>query len=114
MNEILIVAPHIDDEIISSFEILQTNVLTTIVYTDCDDWSDIRRSEIEKIRDIFNIKNILFFSDLTNYTDFMTKIKYTYYFPDPIYETHPEHRKQWQENIKSDRVVLLAIRWQKR
>lgn len=88
-GEIVIIAPHADDEIIGCFEILRSNKCA-IVYTE--------RMSPERQKEIMTLKNYLdnpimqFF--LSQVPQSLMNPDNTYYFPDPIYEFHPAHRKQ--------------------
>ena len=90
IGECVIIAPHIDDEIIGNYEII-TNPLfkPIIIYT--ENTTEERKKEALKLKEnIENIKVQLFNSSIP--TTFLDP-KNILYFPDPIYEIHPAHRK---------------------
>jgi hypothetical protein len=89
-NETIIIAPHPDDEIIGCYEILTDNSIRTIVIHDVVIDFD-RQVEAMKLRDNSNVKSIMFQHSLP--TNLLSKSN-TYYFPNPIYETHPKHREK--------------------
>jgi len=84
----VIIAPHPDDEIIGCYEILSDKTKPPfIIYTGT--FSNDRLPECSTLRDHISIGAQLFLNNVPQYL--LTK-KHTFYFPDPIYETHPEHR----------------------
>lgn len=84
----VIFAPHGDDEIIGCFEILDQN--PTIVYdAKC---SLLRLEEIRRLQNFKKVKQYFVTDRLPEEILALTKDS-TFYFPDPIYETHPLHRK---------------------
>lgn len=88
-TETIIVAPHFDDEIIGAYEIL-TNPLTKpiIIYMQDD---EARKQEALKLKNhIENIQVQLFQKSIPS--TFLNP-KNLFYFPDPIFEFHPDHRK---------------------
>jgi hypothetical protein len=88
----VIVAPHPDDEIISSFLVLsdQNNSSISIIYS--ADVDKIRREEALKLKSQFvNVKSQHFCQSVP---PIFLNPKTTFYFPDPIFEHHYLHR-QW-------------------
>jgi len=86
-HETIIVAPHPDDEIIGVYSILK-NKKCIIIYS--GDTSNDRREEAAKLNQHFDIKGQLYQNNIPmNFINPNT----TFYFPDPIYESHPDHRK---------------------
>lgn len=87
--EIIIVAPHPDDEIIGCYSILKNKDLSPIIiYT--ENVSNERREEALKLKTIIpNVKIQLFQKTIPGH--FLSPFN-TYYFPDPTYEFHPAHR----------------------
>lgn len=83
----IIVAPHPDDEIIGCFEILKKHKSIVIYSADID---QDRRIEAIKLKEFVDIKAQLFLESIPN--PFINN-KSTLYFPDPIYEVHPDHRR---------------------
>ena len=88
MSETIIVAPHPDDEIIGCYEKLMDDENVIVIYDPGTD--SIRREEAMKLKDeLDNIKVQLF---LANIPPNLLTTENTFYFPDPVYETHPLHR----------------------
>jgi hypothetical protein len=87
--EVIIVAPHPDDEIIGCYSILMNKEFSPIiVYT--ENVPNERREEALKLKDFIpNIKIQLFQKTIPGH--FLSPYN-TYYFPDPTYEFHPAHR----------------------
>ena len=92
MNDHVIIAPHADDEIIGTFEILNNPKLKPIIiYT--SDMNDERKKECMKLKEEVDIKAQFFLNNIPS--NFLNPISNnTFYFPHPIYETHPDHRVQ--------------------
>jgi len=88
-NDVIIIAPHPDDEIIGCYEVLK-NHNPVIIYT-ARDIPNERREYALKIKKFFNIKAQFFLSTIpSNFLDPSN----TFFFPHPIYESHFEHRLQ--------------------
>lgn len=91
--ENVIIAPHPDDEIIGNYEILEDRKNITVMYSNVLDMK--RKEEAERLKLYFPNIN-LHFSHHGTYENIHisdpNKEK-TYYFPDPIYEIHPDHRR---------------------
>jgi hypothetical protein len=86
MSQVVIVAPHPDDEIIGLFEILETSS-PIIIYS--GDLEESRRQTVLKLKEHANIKAQMFLMTLP--TTLLNK-DHIIYVPDPIYEIHPRHR----------------------
>lgn len=84
----IIVAPHPDDEIIGCYKFLQKEDQCLIIYN--TDVELKRREESLKLKD--NLKNIVGQLFLNTIPSNLLKTENTFFFPDPIYETHPLHR----------------------
>ena len=82
----IIWAPHPDDEIIGCYEVLIRD-RPAIIYS--GDLDNKRREEALKLREHVEIGPQLFL--MTVPPSLMQKGN-TFYFPDPIHETHPNHR----------------------
>jgi hypothetical protein len=80
----LIVSPHPDDEIIGCSEVLKEGSI--IIYD--GDTLAARREEAMRLKD--EIPTVQLF--LRNIPSNLLNKEMTYYFPDPIHETHPLHR----------------------
>jgi hypothetical protein len=85
-NHTIIVAPHGDDEIIGCYEILiKERVIVVYVGNSDDD----RKRETRNVSDYFDIKAQYYTRQIP--PQLLSK-ENKFYFPDPIYETHPSHR----------------------
>lgn len=87
MGEIVIVAPHPDDELIGCFEVLNSSRSTVVIYPKST--SDDRRRETENLTENFQVTTL--FED--KIPDRFLGQNNTFYFPDPIYEYQPDHRE---------------------
>jgi len=84
----IIIAPHPDDEIIGTFEILNNETKKIIIYD--EETFEQRKLEALSLKDYFpQIIKQEFLSSLSK--EYISK-NATYYFPDPINEIHPKHR----------------------
>ncbi len=89
MDEIVIIAPHADDELIGCYEVLaDLKTRPVVIYT--EEMSKERQVEITKLKEHFSIKGQMFCQSIPQI--FMKKDT-TFYFPGPD-EIHPAHRKQ--------------------
>jgi len=89
-NETIIVAPHADDEIIGCFEIITNEkIKPIIIYT--EEMEDERKQATLKLKELTPVKIQLYLRNIPpaalNHTN-------KFFFPHPIYETHPAHRAQ--------------------
>ncbi len=82
----IIIAPHVDDEVIGCYSILKKEKCQ-IIYTNTP--NEIRLNEANNLKNYLNV-NQLFCDNIPSIH--LSKSK-TYYIPHPIYEIHPEHRK---------------------
>ena len=90
MSEVIIIAPHPDDECIGLWEILtDPEIKPIIIYT--ADVGEPRKEEALKLKEYCDIKVQLYQHSIP--THFLTPDN-VFYMPDPIYETNPEHRLQ--------------------
>lgn len=89
-NEVVIIAPHIDDELIGCFSVLMNKEISPIIiYT--ENANNERRDEAILLKKYLNhIKVQLFSKNIPS--NFISPIN-TLYFPDPHFEIHPEHRR---------------------
>jgi hypothetical protein len=90
-REIVIVAPHPDDEIIGCYELLAKDVNPIIIYS--GETLPKRREEAVQLRKHAKIKHQMFQQSVPS--TFIND-NTTIYIPDPIYEIHPEHRRWGQ------------------
>ena len=90
MGDVIIVSPHPDDECIGTFEILSDpNTKPIIIYT--EDMNNKRKEETLNLKRVCDIKAQIY---LRQVPGVLLKKENTFYFPDPINETHPAHRAQ--------------------
>ena len=84
-----IIAPHADDEIIGCYEVLikPFEGETIVLFP-----NDLSMSQATKSAKLFNFQIGSTF-DLGVYNSISSDLNIKFYFPDPIYELHPEHRK---------------------
>jgi hypothetical protein len=87
MEEIIIVAPHPDDEIIGCYEILKGEKKPIIIYGGETDSK--RREEVKNVKKFFDIKIQMF---QINVPANLLQKENKFYFPDPSNEVHPLHR----------------------
>jgi len=87
-NQRVIIAPHPDDEIIGNWEII-TKYDSIVVYT--SNVSNLRKEESVSIVEHTKISKQIFSDDIPY--EYVSSPNVTFYMPDPVYETHPEHRK---------------------
>lgn len=87
----IIISPHPDDEAIGCFKQLQDPTNQIVIIYSGDTKSD-RRETVLKIKEkLDNIKAQLFQTSIP--TPFINRNN-KFFFPDPVYEIHPQHR-QW-------------------
>lgn len=90
-KDLVIIAPHPDDEIIGAYETLvEPSNKITVIYS--GDTESKRREEALKLREHFTTVKAQLFQ--TTIPQPYLQRNTTFYFPDPIYEIHPDHR-QW-------------------
>ena len=83
--ELIIIAPHPDDEIIGAYKYLtKPGVRPIVIYS--GDLDGARKESALKLKEHVNCKLQLF--QMTVPQPFLHKAN-TYLFPDPIYELHP-------------------------
>ena len=88
-NNIVIVAPHVDDECIGCFNVLSNQESIHIIYGETPDI--IRRDEALALKaEFINVKSQHFSSQ--SIPPIFLSPKTTFYFPDPYFEVHPKHR----------------------
>jgi len=84
----IIMAPHPDDEIIGTFEILNNQTKKIIIYD--EETSKQRRLEALNLKNYF--PQIIKQEFLSSFPQKYVSKNIIYYFPDPINEIHPKHR----------------------
>ena len=82
MKNVVIIAPHADDEIIGCHSILDSMKNITVLFPTI---FGLHQAEVSK--EFGNFETGLFKSDLE------VKTEETYFFPDPYFELHPAHRR---------------------
>jgi len=82
MTKYIIVAPHADDEIIGCYESLVSGLVAKVLFSNEKALTEASASS----------EHFLFGRQLIEDHDFYSG-RYIYLFPDPTYETHPEHRR---------------------
>ena len=88
--ETIIVAPHPDDEVIGCYELLMDETIKPlIIYT--ADVDNERKAEAAELMKHCKLRGQLFLNTIP--AKFLHPTN-SFYFPHPIYETHPEHRIQ--------------------
>ena len=87
-QDVIIVAPHPDDEIIGCYEILKSTANPVIIYS--GDTDPDRREQVLKLKDHVDCKLQLFQMTIPQP---LLSMENVYYIPDPIYEIHPKHRE---------------------
>lgn len=89
----IIIAPHHDDEIIGNFNILMQNNKKVILYYNEMPSVETKRRLIDQIPG--GNRNTVFgiFPGHNFLPDNYDERNSTFYFPDPIFETHPLHRE---------------------
>jgi hypothetical protein len=88
-KNIIIVAPHPDDEVIGTYEVLKS-YKTFIVYDAINPQK--RREEAARLRDKFDISAQVYMNTVPPH--WLAMKNTVLFFPDPLYERHPLHR-QW-------------------
>lgn len=84
-QDLIIIAPHPDDEIIGAYKYLQNNPI--IIYS--AEMDAARKESALKLKEFIDCKAQLF--QMTVPQPLLKKGN-TYLFPDPIHEIHPDHR----------------------
>jgi hypothetical protein len=88
-SDIIIISPHFDDEIIGNYEILTNPLIKPIIIYMQND--EERKQEALKLKTfVDNIQVQIFQKSIPQ---MFLDPKNTLYFPDPIFEFHPDHRK---------------------
>ncbi len=84
-KKFVIVAPHADDEIIGCWELIRDKLVHSVLFS-----NQVTKVEIQRARTWLSEHDCIaaYYSSLPAFS--VDKI---YLFPDPMYETHPMHRK---------------------
>jgi len=89
-NKIVIVCAHCDDEIISCYEVIENNNDNPPIIIYMGNQPQNRRDEALKLKEYTNINMQLFCNSIPPILiDPLT----TFYFPSPVDEFHPDHRR---------------------
>jgi len=88
IDDVVIVAPHADDEIIGCYEVLSKKGKPIIIYS--GDMEAARRETVLKLKEHVDCKLQLF--QMTIPQTFLKK-ENLFYLPDPHFEHHPKHRE---------------------
>lgn len=89
MFDVIIISSHPDDEIIGCAGVLMKNERPIIIYT--EDIEEKRKEEALELKKFVDIKAQFFLRSIPSQ---LLNKQNIFYFPDPIYETHPAHRLQ--------------------
>ncbi len=90
----IIIAPHPDDELIGCYEVIVEERGHFYIMFSTRDFTSERYSEAMSLSLKFPNSELIFTSDIiSDIKKLSFPMKHTYYFPDPIYETHPDHRE---------------------
>ena len=84
----VIIAPHCDDEVIGTYEILKNKNDIVIVYSTCND--DKRIKHARELQKFFRIEAQIRYDLVPEY---LLNRKHIFYAPDPSTEVHPLHRE---------------------
>jgi hypothetical protein len=87
--ECIIIAPHFDDEIIGCYEVIMNPLIKPIIVYMQDDAE--RKAEALKLKTFIDRVQVQIFQK--SIPSVVIDPKNVFYFPDPSYEIHPEHRK---------------------
>uniref|UniRef100_A0A6H1ZVY4 Uncharacterized protein n=1 Tax=viral metagenome TaxID=1070528 RepID=A0A6H1ZVY4_9ZZZZ len=98
----IIIAPHPDDEIIGCYELINGGKIDGVVYGEV---ADDRRNEVKLVIAKLGLRFALFDDDSWAKLYELTEQGHTFYFPDPIFETHPDHRMWGFEGEKYARMT---------
>jgi LmbE family N-acetylglucosaminyl deacetylase len=87
--ECVIIAPHFDDEIIGCYEVIMNPLIKPIIVYMQDD--EERKQEALKLKTFIDRIQVQLFQK--SIPSVVIDPKNVLYFPDPVYEIHPDHRK---------------------
>ena len=85
----VIIAPHPDDEVIGCYEVLRREEEIIIIYS--ADSDPKRRKEAMRLKEFVDGIKVQMFQNSIPMA--MVNSDHKFYFPDPVYETHPKHRE---------------------
>jgi len=85
----IIIAPHCDDEVIGTYEVLKNKNDIAVVYSMCND--DKRMKHARKLQKFFSSIKVQVRSN--SIPDYFLNREHTFYAPDPSTEVHPLHRE---------------------
>lgn len=82
----IIIAPHADDEIIGCFDFLRSGLIAQVIFPDVT-----KEKEAERSAELFEFTST-YFSSQQELRDITKVCKGLVFFPNPVYEFHPDHR----------------------
>jgi len=90
LKDVVIIAPHCDDEIIGTFETLISPSKKIIIYSEKMEFDHNRKDyALELDQFVSGISEQVFSDKVPN--EFLSN-DFIYYVPDPYFEIHPDHR----------------------
>lgn len=92
----VIISPHCDDELIGCYEIIANDEPTAIIFTEAMEKE--RQEESLSLRETY--KNLEWYFFTKEIPSGLIDLENTFYFPDPIHETHPHHRMWGYKGIE--------------
>jgi hypothetical protein len=108
----IIIAPHYDDEIIGCYEVLVNEMFKPIIVYMQDD-EERKKESLELKKHIDRIQVQLFQKSIP---PFALNKENILFFPDPVYEVHPDHRKwgaQGEELLRQGlNVIFYSVNMQ--
>ncbi len=88
-NQLIIIAPHPDDELIGCWSMLNHSKIKPVIIYTSPNIPEKRKNEALRLKEFTRVQVQLFLNNIP--TQFLSK-ENTFLFPDPIYDTHPDHR----------------------
>lgn len=91
MKKHIIIAPHADDEIIGCFQILDMREVALVVFPEYNE-DALLEVQVSKNSFKFKVNSFSSFKNLMAFANVAKELAGFIFFPDPVYETHPDHR----------------------